>query len=101
MSEQVPIIEAHNKFRDLVHKAEEGEVVELIRDGERIAVLVGWQEYERLAGPQPPLPPQPPQKSFLERLEEWRKTVDWEEMGDPAEVFANVRQRGPGRDPKL
>src|ERR1044072_5862120 len=98
MSEQVPIIEAHNKFGDLVHKAEEGEVVELIRDGEGVAVLVGWEEYERLEGPQPPLPTNRRRKSFIEWLEEWRKTVDWEEMGDPAKVWANVRDRGPGRD---
>ena len=101
MSEQVSMVEAHNKFRDLVHKAEEGEVVELIQDGERVAVVVGWQEYERLAGPQPPLPPHPPRKSFIERLEEWRKTFDWSEMGDPAQVWADVRDPDPGRNVDL
>jgi prevent-host-death family protein len=101
MSEQHSIAEARSKLDNLVHKAEQGEAVELTRGGERVAVLLSWQEYERLAGPQPPAPPQPPRKSFIELLEEWRKTVDWSEMGDPAEIWANVRDQGPGRDPQL
>jgi prevent-host-death family protein len=101
VSKQLSIAEARGKLDNLVLDAERGETVELTHGGERVAVLLSWDEYERLAGPQPPLPPQPPQRSFIERLEEWRKTVDWEEMGDPAEIWANVRDQGPGRDPKL
>lgn len=101
MSKQLSIAEARGKLDNLVLDAERGETVELTHAGERVAVLLSWQEYERLAGPQPPLPQQPPQKSFIERLEEWRKTVDWSEMGDPAEIWADVRDRDPGRDVDL
>ena len=93
MSEQHSIADASSHLDELVRKAEEGEAVELTRQGEAVAVLIGQREYERMNGG--------PRKRFAEALEEWRRTVDWAEMGDPAEVFANVRQRGPGRDPKL
>lgn len=101
MSKQLSIPEVRGSLDNLVLEAERGETVELTREGERVAVLLSWEEYERLAGPQPPLPPQPPRKSFIERLEEWRKTVDWSEMGDPAEVWADVRDPDPGRDVDL
>ena len=101
MNEQHSIAKARSNFEELVHKAEQEKAVELTRGGDRVAVLLIWQEYERLAGPQPPAPPPPPRKSFIELLEEWRKTVDWSEMGDPAEIWANVRDQGPGRDPHL
>lgn len=98
MNEQHSIAEARSKLDNLVHKAEQGEAVELTRRGERVAVLLGWQEYERLAGPQPPAPPR---KSPWEAYQEWRRTADFDAIGDPDEIWGNVRDRGPGRDPKL
>jgi prevent-host-death family protein len=98
VSKHLSIAEARGKLDNLVLEAERGEAIELTHGNERVAVLLGWQEYERLAGPQPPLPPQ---KSFWEAYQEWRSKADFDAIGDPDEVWGNVRQRGPGRDPEL
>jgi len=97
MSEQHSIAEARSNLADLVRKAEKGEAVELTREGERVAVLIGWREYEQLAGPQP----QQPRKSFWDAYQEWRRTADFDAIGDPDEIWGNVRDPSPGRDPQL
>ena len=98
MSKQLSIAEARGKLDNLVLDAERGEATELTRGDERVAVLLSWQEYERLAGPQPPLPPQ---KSPWEAYQEWRRTADFDAIGDPDEVWGNVRDPSPGRDVDL
>lgn len=94
MSERHSIAEASGNLGELVRKAEEGEAVELTREGKGVAVLIGKREYERFAR-------QPQKKTFKELYEEWRSKVDWTQMGDPDEVFANVRDPDPGRDVDL
>jgi prevent-host-death family protein len=93
MSEQHSIAEASNHLADLVQKAEEGKTVELTREGERVAVLLGSREYERLTGR--------PRKDFWEALQEFRRTADFEAIGDPDEVWGDVRDPDPGRDVNL
>jgi len=91
MSEQHSIADASSQLEELVRKAEEGEEIELTREGEAVAVLIGRREHERLnGGPQP-------RSAYME----WRRTADFEAIGDPDEVWGNVRDRGPGRDPQL
>lgn len=94
MSEQHSIAEARSNLSELVRKAESGKPVELTRRGERVAVLIGLREYQRLTG-------QPRKKTFMEAYEEWRSKVDWSQMGDPDEVFGDVRDPSPGRDVDL
>ncbi|HEV2718867.1 MAG TPA: type II toxin-antitoxin system prevent-host-death family antitoxin [Thermoanaerobaculia bacterium] len=98
MSKQLSIAEARGKLDNLVHDAELGEATEITRGDERVAVLLSWQEYERLAGPQPPLPPR---KSPWTAYQEWRRTADFDAIGDPDEVWGNVRDPSPGRDVDL
>lgn len=98
MSKQHSIAEARSNLANLVHKAQQGEAVELTSGSERVAVILGWREYERLAGPQPP---PAPQKSFWESYQEWRRTADFDAIGDPDEIWGNVRDPSPGRDPQL
>jgi len=96
MSERHSIAEASRKLDELVRKVEEGEAVELTREGEFVAVLISMREFERLTGE-----PSPPKKNFAEAYAEWRSKVDWTQMGDPDEVFGDVRDPDPGRDVDL
>ena len=93
MNERHSIADARGHLADLVRKAEGGKAVELTRRGERVAVLIGWREYERLS--------ERPRKTFSEALEEFRSSVDFAEIGDPDEVFGAVRDPDPGRDVDL
>ena len=86
-------IDAGSNLADLVHKAEEGKTVELTRSGERVAVLMGSREYERLT--------ERPRKNFWEALQEFRRSADFAEIGDPDEIWGNVRDPDPGRDVDL
>jgi hypothetical protein len=54
-----------------------------------VAVVISLREYEQLTKPK---------GNFWDALEEWRASVDWDEMGDIDEVFKDVRDRSPGRD---
>ena len=94
MSEQHSIAEASGNLEELVRKAEKGETVELTRQGEAVAVLIGRREYERTNGV--------PKKSFSEALEEFRRSVDLEELDiNPDEIWGDVRDPDPGRDVDL
>ena len=93
-NEQHSIAEARSNLEDLVHKVEEGEAVELTREGERVAVLLGWREYAQLTGR--------PRKNFWEALQEFRRSADFKEVDiNPDEVFGDVRDPDPGRDVDL
>ena len=90
MSEQHSIADASSHLDELVRKAEEGETVEITREGEAVAVLIGRREYKRINGR--------PHRSFAEALEEFRRSADFEAIGDPDEIWGDVRDPDPGRD---
>jgi len=94
VSEQHSIADARRNLEELVRKAEEGEEIELTREGEAVAVLIGRREHERVNGR--------PRKTFAEAYDEFRRKVDLEELDiDPDEVFSDVRDPTPGRDVDL
>ncbi|MEO1353448.1 MAG: type II toxin-antitoxin system prevent-host-death family antitoxin [Cyanobacteria bacterium J06635_15] len=87
---QYSIAQARDRFTQLVHEAELGNAVEVTRRGQRVAVLVSAEEYDRLCQPK---------QSFGEAVLAWRKKYDvdnWDDDIDIDEVF-NVRDRSPGR----
>ena len=88
MPKSYSIAEARNSLTGIVHEVEEGGQVEITRRGKRVAIVLSAQEYDRLTG----------KGTFWEAVEEWRKTVDWDELGDISDVFKDVRDRSPGRD---
>ena len=93
MSEQHSIAEARSNLPDLVKKAEAGRAVELTRRGEPVAVLIGRKEYDRLL-------------TRASRFSNaWDEFVKHVELGpleiDPDEVFADVRDKAPGRETTL
>ena len=93
VSEQHSIADASSHLDELVRKAEKGESVELTREGEAVAVLIGRREYERRNGR--------PTRTFADALEEFRRSADFAEIGDPDEIWGDVRDRDPGRDVDL
>jgi prevent-host-death family protein len=83
------IAEARNGLTGIVHEVERGGQVEITRRGKRVAVLVSSAEYERLTEGR---------RDLWEALQTWRGSVDWDVLGDIDDVWADVRDRSPGRD---
>ncbi len=93
MGRQHSISQARSNLPELVREAESGKAVELTRRGESVAVLVGRREYDRLRSRS---------RRFSEAWDEFTRQVDLEELQiDPNEVFADTRDRAPGRNTRL
>jgi len=91
MSRRHSIAEARSRLPELIRQAEAGKTVELTRRGEGVAVLVGLREWERLAGRG---------RRFSAAWDDFVREVDLSSLDiDPEEVFGDVRDRDPGRDP--
>jgi antitoxin Phd len=83
------IAEARDNFTSVVHEAEKGTKVELTRRGRPVAVLIGVEDFERLAKGS---------SSFIEAYERFRREFDLTELQiDPVEVF-ETRDSSPGRN---
>ena len=92
-TKQHSIAEARKNLPKLVREAESGKTVELTRHGQRVAVVIGQNEYERLVSRS---------QKFSRAWDAFRREVDLEELNiDPDEVFADVRDQSPGRDSGL
>ena len=89
MTKQYSVADARNNLPGIVHEVETGCAIEITRRGRPVAVLVSVTEYERLTAPK---------GTFWDAVQAWRKTVDWDEMGNLADVFKDVRDPSPGRD---
>ena len=88
---EMSIAEARNALTKLVRQTERGEHVHITRRGNRVAVLVSSEEYERLESGEPKM-------DFWQAIEEWRaqSDFDWPELS-PEEVD-KWRDRQPSRD---
>jgi antitoxin Phd len=90
MNKRYSIAEARDSLPSVVHEAEGGTRVELTRRGKPVAVLLGVEEYERLAEGR---------RDFWEAYEEFRQEFDLAQLGiDPDEIFGDVRDSSPGRE---
>ena len=83
------IAEARDKFAAIVHEVENASSVKVTRRGKPIAMIISVEEYEQLKNGR---------KSFWEGVVEWRNSVDWDEFEDNEDIFADVRDRSPGRE---
>jgi prevent-host-death family protein len=87
------IADARANLPQLIRDAEAGKTIELTRRGDGVAVLIGWKNYERLTSQLRP---------FAEAFDDFRRSVALAELDiDPDEVFGDVRDPDPGRDPSL
>lgn len=80
---------ARNQLPALVHDAEAGKAVHLTRRGKPVAVLISLADYDRLTRERDP----------WVALEAFRRSHELADL-DVDEVFADVRDRGPGRQVK-
>ena len=91
MHQQYSIAAARNKLPALVHDIEKGSPVELTRRGKPVAVLLSIGEYKRLRRDKPDL---------WQAIRRFREETDLAEL-DAEEVWADLRDRSPGREPEL
>jgi prevent-host-death family protein len=90
MVKKYSIAEARDNFTSVVYEAEKGTKVELTRRGQRVAVLLGVEDYERLSRPTP---------HFWDAYEKFRQEFDLVELGiDPETDLLDLRDPSPGRD---
>ncbi len=93
MTDKHSIAEARRNLPSLVREAEKGMAVTLTRRGEPVAVLMGWQRFERLASTR---------RSFVAAYRDFRNESDLAELAlDPDDLFAGTREDTPGRDVRL
>jgi prevent-host-death family protein len=93
MTKQRSIAEARNNLPQLIREAEAGESIELTRRGESVAVLLGREQYERMAAGT---------RSFSQAWDEFTREVDLADLDlNPDEMFAGVRDQDAGREPRL
>jgi prevent-host-death family protein len=84
------ITQAKNGLPQLVRDAEAGREVRLTRRGRPVAVLVSAETYDELKAVRP---------DFMDRYRKFRAEVDLAALSlDPDEIFAETRERSPGRD---
>ncbi len=90
MLKSYSIAEARNHFTEIVHKVEQEATIELTRRGKPVAFLLSAQEYERL---------QKGRTDFWRAYLAFRERYQLDELDiDVDNIFANVRDRSPGRD---
>ncbi|MEO0984290.1 MAG: type II toxin-antitoxin system prevent-host-death family antitoxin [Cyanobacteria bacterium J06639_14] len=93
---QYSIAQACDRFTQLVHEAEQGNVVEVTRQGQRVAVLLSAEEYDRLALPK---------QTFYEGVLAWRKKFGLDTRDEDEEdrrfeaIMDTVRDKSLGREP--
>jgi prevent-host-death family protein len=91
MLKQYSIATARNQLPALVHDVEDGPAVELTRRGKPVAVLLSVEEYRRIQAKRP---------DVWEAISRFRQGTDLEAL-QAEDVWADVRDRSPGREPEL
>lgn len=93
---QDSIAQARDRFTQLVHQVEAGTPVEVTRRGQRVAVILSAEEYDRL---------RQPRQGFSEAVLVWRKKYGLDEREEDDEdrefeaIMSTVRDKSPGREP--
>ncbi len=82
---RIGMAQARERFKEVLDRVGAGEVIEVTRRGEVVAVIA------------PPTAGHAVGTSFAETVRAWREAWDVEEWPDE-DVFAGVRDREPGRE---
>ncbi len=85
------LAEARDQLTSIVRDVETVAAVELTRRGKPVAVILSIDEYRRLASPI---------GSFLLALDHFRQETDLTALDLGPEMFADVRDGTPGREPE-
>jgi len=89
MADSYSIVEARDRFAEIIHDLTRVGRVEVTRRGRRVAVLLSAEEFDRLSNPR---------TQFWPAYLKFRKEYDLPNLGIEPEVFANVRDRSSGRE---
>ncbi len=84
------IAKARDNLTTIIREAETTTAVELTRRGKPVAVIVSIDEYRRLATPA---------GSFSSAFDRFREAVDLAELDLGPELFTDIRDTDPGREP--
>ena len=88
MTEKHSIADARRNLPRLIREAEHGKTVELTRRGKPVAVLIGCDEFERLAAGR---------RGFGDSYGDFVIAVDVSALAlNPDEIFEDVREMTPG-----
>lgn len=85
------IAQANNQLSTIVHESEHGTTVRLTRRGKPMVIMLNIDEYTKLCATS---------NNWWENYLKWHKAADFSNVtnDDMDAVFANVRDRSPGRD---
>ncbi|MCY7285986.1 MAG: prevent-host-death family protein [Cyanobacteria bacterium CAN_BIN43] len=87
---QYSIEQVQTQLDGMIQAVEQGEVAEIMRQVEQVAVLLSVGEYNHLKKEKP---------GFGKALEEFRQKYNVEDADiDPDEIFRDLRDRSPGRE---
>lgn len=90
MSLQYSIEQIPQNFDQILRDIQDGKSIQILQNGQQVAVILSNQEYNQLRR----LP-----SDFWAALEKFREEHDIANADiDPDEIFANVRDRSPGRE---
>lgn len=92
MAHQYSIEQAQTQLAKIMSEVEQGQTIELVRSGQRIAVLLSSQDYERLTASKP---------SFWKALEAFRQDFNIDQEGVNDDFWEDVRDPSPGREVSL
>lgn len=86
--EQIPV-----NLNKIIQEIEQGEPIEITRQGQQVAVILSTAEYQRLLNKSP---------GFWESLQQFRQEIISEGIEiNPDEVWKDVRDKSPGREVNL
>jgi prevent-host-death family protein len=90
MPDQYSVAQARDRFAQIIHDAEKGKPIQIMRRGKPVAVVLSLLQYQRLTSKQ---------VGFGEGLAEFRQNYQIENLEiEPDEVFNDVRDRSFGRE---
>lgn len=92
MASQYSIEQAQTRLAEIMAEVEQGHPVELLRSGQRFAVLVSSQDYDRLTASKP---------SFWNAIETFRRDFNLDQEGVDDEFWQDFRDPSPGREVDL
>jgi prevent-host-death family protein len=93
MSQQYSIEQIPVNLNKIIEEAEQGEPIQITRQGKQVAVIISTAEYERLLHKHP---------GFWESVAQFRQEIIEEGIEiNPDEVWKDVRDKSPGREVNL
>lgn len=89
MKNQYSTQQLNQNLPEVLEQISQGNPIEITQAGEPFAVILSASEYQRLTAPK---------STFWSSLQEFYSHNDLEELEAEADVFADVRDRSPGRE---